>query len=265
MPKFYENLRRSWVVNRFTVGAWYLGRRFPLLHVKPSRCIAMIQSPYGGKSYQVLLDDKEDFYQALNIFRNENPWSRLKLDTLPRTIVDLGANRGLSTLFWRLRFPQAEVHGVEMDAGNADRCRQLFSDNNLSATFHCVAIADHDGSLNYRTHDAHTRHRLDALVKPDDPYAYGRTLVKVPCQTFASFLAGAKLRQVDLLKVDIEGAEQFLLESMETWANSVRLLLLEIHHNIDPDWARDKLLNAGFAIQLGDGDHRTEWWCHRQA
>jgi len=266
MPRFYTNLSRSWVVNRLRVGAWYYRRRFPVFGGIAAAGLATIKPPFTAKEYQLRFDEQEDAIQALNIFRDENAWNKLNLKFDPETIIDLGANRGFSTLFWRSRFPNAQLHGVEMNADNVGRCRRLFTENKLAGNFHQVAIGDQDGTLRFRPHASHTRHRLEKLISAEEQdYSYQDAAVDVPCLTLASFLREAKIQRVDLLKVDIEGAEQFLLETVASWAPHVKLMLLEIHHNIDCDWARGRLADAGFEIDLGDTQNRTEWWCRRIA
>lgn len=264
MAKFYSDLGRSWVINRLRVNAWYYRRRFPIFGGSGAPCRVAIKPPFAAKETQIRFEEQEDAIQALSIFRDGNAWNQLNLKTDPETIVDLGANRGFSTLFWRCRFPNAQLHGIEMNADSIKRCRRLFADNQLPGTFHQVAIGDRDGTLRFRPHASHTRHRLEKLLSAEEQeHSYQGGAVEVPCLTLGSFLRKQGIERVDLLKVDIEGAEQFLLETVESWAGAVRLVLLEIHHNIDVEWARAQLLKAGFSIDLGDTTNRTEWWCQR--
>lgn len=264
MPSFIENLRHSWIGNPLRVGIWYYRHRFPVFE-SPGACPdAQVLTPFHDRSYRLRLEDREDAFQALSTFRDANPWNRLDLPVEPKTIVDLGANRGFSSLYWKSRFPGARVVGVEMTHDNAMRCRTLFSENALEADFHELAIAGHDGVLTFRPHEAHTRHRLENLVGNDAfESEYIGNPVEVTCLALTSFFARAGLTRVDLLKVDIEGAEQYLLESADAWAPFVDLVLLEIHHNIDPVWARRRLEESGFSVEEGDTCGRTEWWCRR--
>ena len=39
--------------------------------------------------------------------------------------------------------------------------------------------------------------------------------------------------QLDILKMDIEGSEYGVLENIESWGISVKLLLIEFHHRFD--------------------------------
>ncbi len=264
MPSFCENLRRSWIVNPVPVGLWYYRHRFPLLGTPQGEREARIRPPFHGRTYRLRLEDREDAFQALAMFRDGNPWNRLELPTAPETIVDLGANRGFSSLYWKSRFPEARVIGVEMNHDNAARCRELFSANAVEGAFHELAIADRDGVLTFRPHEAHTRHRLENLVGDDSfESQYAAAPIEVRCLGLASFLNEAGLHRVDLLKVDIEGAEHYLLESIASWAPFVEMMLLEIHHNIDTTWARRCLEESGFSVDEGDTLGRTEWWCRR--
>lgn len=266
MSNFYQNLTSSWVGNPLRVGLWYYRLRFPLFGPPKSCPDVLINPPFneGEKIYRLNFEDREDAFQGLAMFRDGNPWNRLTPETRPATILDLGANRGFSSLYWKSRFPEARVVGVEMNRDNATHCRELFSINHLDGTFHELAIAGHDGVLGFRTHAAHTRHRLESLLSDDKEEAdYQSGLVEVRCSGLASFLDEAGLPRVDLLKVDIEGAEQYLLETIANWAPRVELMLLEIHHNIDAIWARRQLEDSGFVVDEGDTLERTEWWCRR--
>jgi FkbM family methyltransferase len=265
MARFYTDLTRSWVVNRLRLGVWYYLRRFPIFGGCAENCSVTIKQPLAERDYQLTIEDQQDAIQALSIFRDENRWNQFDPGFIPEVVVDLGANRGFSTLFWRARFPHAQVHGVEMNAGNIERCRRLFADNRLDGVFHAVAIGDRNGTLSFRPHSSHTRHRLANLIsEAEQAEDYDDETVQVPCLTISSFFEEAKLEKVDLMKVDIEGAEQFLLETLEDWGSRVGLILLEIHHNIDCDWALRRLKEAGFEVDLGDARNRTEWWCRRR-
>jgi FkbM family methyltransferase len=223
--------------------------------------VAKVRSSFGGKVFRLRIDGKEDIYQALNILRPANSWNQLTLTGAPKTVVDLGANCGFSSLYWRIRYPAARLYGVEMETANIGRCRALFAENGLAGEFHQIAVGDRDGFLSFRSHSSHTRHRLDQLIGDDVADYSERTLVEVPARTFPSLLAELGLSQIDLLKVDIEGAEQFLIESVGSWAPAVKVMLLEIHHNVDQAWARSQLTTAGFSVDIGDSVNRSEWVC----
>lgn len=265
LPAFLRNLSHSRVVNRLEVTCWYYRRRFPWLGDRGAACTVKVDPGFGSRAVELEVGSLEDIYQALNMFREANAWNPLDPGFTPATILDLGANCGFSSLYWRTRYPAAQLHGVEMNAANIARCRKLFADNGLAATFHQVAVGDRDGHLTFRAHSSHTRHRLDQLIGDDRSDYADDSAVEVPARTLATLLNDLGLPRLDLLKVDIEGAEQFLLESVANWAPRVRLMLLEVHHNIDPAWARKQLTDAGLVVDVGDSLNRTEWVCKNPA
>jgi FkbM family methyltransferase len=261
MPKFLEFSKPAWFTNRAqTITHYYLNRLgLPLA----GRGLARVETPYGTKLNVPLLG-QDAFLQLCGTFSSSNPWNRLELDPEPETIVDLGAHRGFTTLYWKSRFPNAKVFCVEMDERNAAACRELFEFNECEITVSRAAIAAADGSATYRTHDQSMRHRLSDVIATDDIFAFEGSVCTVPAITLASYLDSIGLTRVDLMKVDIEGAEQHLLDSISQWAPRVSMLLMEIHHNIDTTAAKRTLEEAGFEIEIGDQADRTEWWC-RQA
>ena len=122
-------------------------------------------------------------------------------------------------------------------------------------------MAGADGELTYRRHASHSRHRLDGLDTAGSGCAGEATTV--PAFTLQSLLDRHGIARIDILKVDIEGAEEFLLADVRSWAPRVKWMLLEVHHNIDPVAAERVVREAGFEIVARDTDARTEWCCRR--
>jgi FkbM family methyltransferase len=260
---FYSDLMQSWAVNRFSINKWYYAKRLKLPFVRNSNVLARFKPPFANGLWATEFESVEDAFQALRIFSSSNRWNEFKPKEQPAVIVDLGANRGFSTVYWKGRFPQAIVHAVEMDRDNFLQCERVVRENGLFVNCHNMAIAGTNGTIEYLAHESHTRHRLNALV--DSSYSYKPKGVEVQCLSFGAFIGAAKLERIDILKVDIEGAEKFLLEAPAEWASKVQTLLLEVHHNIDHKWAQSQLAAAGFDTIVGDNQARTEWWCRKSS
>lgn len=260
MLKLIADLSRSWLVEKGRTAAWHYARQLPVPGV-PRELGVHVRAPGSPDTYQLRLTEPVDTLRAVTTFTEANSWARLELPTAPATVLDLGANNGFSSLYWQMRFPSAKVYGVEMDQRNFGRCETLFRENKLEPRFVRCAIAPQDGPITYCPHAEHGRHRLENLCEGDTRFAWKAETVTVPGSTLASFLDQHGLATVDLLKVDIEGAEQFLFDSIGAWATRVRFMLLEIHHNINPDEARRAVEQAGFENVGGDIADRTEWWC----
>jgi FkbM family methyltransferase len=142
------------------------------------------------------------------------------------TIVDLGGYTGLTTLYFLDRYPKARVVAVEPDPTNC-ACLRRNIENTASA--HSVkviqaCIANKGGTVRFRT---------------EGP-SWGRSItsengIEVPCLTITELLQIHGLEKVDLLKMDIEGAEGLAFESSPQWLDRIGWILMELHpHAMTP-------------------------------
>jgi FkbM family methyltransferase len=117
----------------------------------------------------------------------------------PRTILDLGSHMGASLLFWHERFPQARIVGVEPDPTTFDRLRR-----NVGALagveLRQAAVAGRAGTVRFFPAQ---QGWVSSVRGTGDP-------IVVESTTLADLIAD--LGQVDLLKIDIEGAEVDVVE-----------------------------------------------------
>jgi len=118
-------------------------------------------------------------------------------------VVDLGANTGFFAREIAARYG-VRSYGIE---ANPSLCASL--ENTSLTTYHNIAIAGIDGPIELNLSEDHTS---SSVVARDVPNRKGS--VVVPGMTFQSFLLAGKIDAVDLLKVDIEGAEVVLFESL---------------------------------------------------
>jgi FkbM family methyltransferase len=264
MLRLLHDLSRSWLRERRLTAAWYYSRGSSFSFLLPRELPVHVLRPGDHRRYSARLLDRVDALLAVSMFSEENPWSRIDFSPTPSTILDLGANNGFSSLYWQMRYPPAKVLGVEMDAFNFARCEALFRDNELTPHFFQCAIAPRNGPVVYHRHEEMGRHRLADLTRNDTQFTWKDEPIEVPGLTFAGFLDQQGIASVDLLKVDIEGAEEFLLRSVSEWAPRVRHMLIEIHHNVDPVQARRALEEAGFQVGAIEEGSRTEWHCVRR-
>lgn len=145
-----------------------------------------------------------------------------------KTIIDAGANIGLSTLAFHIRFPEARILAIEPDRANLEMLRRNV------AGIHQITIIP--GALwSHRT-------QLSFLEEANASFASrlsqeGKNTVEA--YGLADLLAQYGIEQVDLLKVDIEGAEKQVFEKgSETWLPKVSALMIELHDWIVPGASR---------------------------
>lgn len=143
-----------------------------------------------------------------------------------RTVLDIGANIGVSTVYLASLFPNAEVHAFEPEPGN---CELLAANAKALPRIkvHPLALGAEDGELtlfhsdeevNFGGFSAHAL-GVDA----------GRSQ-RVPVRHAGRCLAELGVASVDVVKVDTEGAEWEILTAMgEKLLARTRLIMGELH------------------------------------
>jgi FkbM family methyltransferase len=139
----------------------------------------------------------------------------------PRLIVDAGAHAGYASVYFANQYPTARVIAVEPSAANC----AVFRRNTESYG----TIELHEAALWSRQTDVWIQNptasgwafRVDETPTKNVPAVVGMSVRQL------MNLAGAD--EVDILKLDIEGAEEFLFDDAEEWIDAVRVIVVEVH------------------------------------
>jgi FkbM family methyltransferase len=143
----------------------------------------------------------------------------LEYPSAVRTVVDAGANVGFSAVFFACRFPQARIIAVEPQRENFRLLRRNVSYYpNVTPVEAAIWSRDTEVGL------ANPADRVDS-------YRYDPAAVGEPIQALSvpSLLNRFAVDIVDVLKVDIEGAEKELFAARPSWVNRVRMFIVELH------------------------------------
>lgn len=148
------------------------------------------------------------------------------LDRTPEVILDIGANIGFATLYFKNRFPSARIIAMEPDPENFALLQR-----NTSGLAEVVliqaALTGTDGRI------ALERDGLQPSafhVRATRSEESGIEAVSMP-----TLLQRIGEQRVDLLKLDIEGAEKELFEARDTsWMEKVRTIAVELHDRTRP-------------------------------
>ena len=147
----------------------------------------------------------------------------IALDFTPELIIDLGANIGLTSLYFNKVYPKAKIIAIEPEVSNFDilmkNVNQIDQIKPINA-----AIWDKD---------------IDLVLLDEGHGHYGYTVFEnkenksgtvVKCITLASVLNKFQVDKIDVLKVDIEGAERELFQgNVDVWLGKTRVLIIELH------------------------------------
>jgi FkbM family methyltransferase len=138
-----------------------------------------------------------------------------------RTIVDLGANIGLTSVYLAKRYPGARLIALEPASENAALTRANLAANGVDGEVIEAAIGSHDGTARFSTDRDSNLGRV------------GGDGIEVAMMTMASVLERLPAGQhIDLLKMDIEGGEEDLLDGDRAWLRRVGCIMAEFHPKV---------------------------------
>lgn len=142
----------------------------------------------------------------------------------PRFIVDAGAHIGFSSLFFAKRFPRAIIIAIEPEPSNFDLlCKNVRDHQQIKP----LNIALWNRKTHLRIHDPGAgtwgfRVREDASDND------------IPAVRLQDIISEYNIERIDILKIDIEGAEIEVLEGYQSWIKLVKALIIELHDRFRP-------------------------------
>ena len=155
-------------------------------------------------------------------------------------IFDIGAHHGESVAYLKTLFPNASIHSFEPDPDSFDVLSASVIDG---VSYFNLALSDTDGTASfYRNKISHTNSLLkvnlnskdsigiaNATAQDDRQYFEGfNEEVKVAATRLDSFTKQHSIGQIDLLKIDVQGAECRVLAGGNATLRNTKAIILEI-------------------------------------
>jgi len=145
----------------------------------------------------------------------------------PKTIVDAGANIGMASIYFTHRYPEAKVIALEPEASNFALLTRNVRPYPAIIPVR-AALWNRDGEISISEPDPATgAFGKWAFVTHEGPG------VKVRAVTIRTLMKETQMRSVDLLKIDIEGAEKEVFEGCD-WMDDIGCLMIELHDRFKP-------------------------------
>jgi FkbM family methyltransferase len=172
-------------------------------------------------------------------------------DSAAPRILDCGANVGLASLFFKRRCPSARITAYEADPALCKILRANLDANRAGdvETVH-AALWTEDGRVVFHA-DGTESGMIGTL-----PGAAAGTAVDVPSLRLRDLIERDSNGCIDLLKLDIEGAEDAVLADCEPALARVRAMVLDLHE-FDPSRRQaprvlDLLTRSGFTYAVDE-------------
>ena len=144
----------------------------------------------------------------------------------PSSIIDCGANIGLSAVWFANTFPNARIIAIEPDVNNfvylqknAKNYPNITCLNKAVWAYETsVSIIDKGtGNWSFQTQESKIKTKDDTIA------------ISIP-----KVMDEFKIDYIDILKIDIEGAEKELFsKNYESWISNIGVIAIELHDNID--------------------------------
>ena len=173
-------------------------------------------------------------------------------------IVDCGSNIGMSILFFKTLYPKAEIIGFEPEEATYALLEKNIASNRFKGVrLHQVALGMEEATTSF-------------FVDPEQPGTLLMSTIRSRLPKKEIMVRQMKLstyinRKVDLLKLDVEGAEDAVLQDLVSTGTITRIdqMLVEYHHHIDKN--KDAfgsflalLEKSGFGYQISTSYPKSE-------
>lgn len=231
---------------------WYL-RVFGVQGLLLAFFAATINRPVRLKVYSGLLKKwvtirtkTSDLAVFEKVIKNEE--YALPANIYPKVIVDAGANVGFSTLYFAAKYPQSVVIAVEPDESNF---RMLQANTSSLNSIRAVqaAIWKENAPVNLIGEK-----NSDFQVNLE---GNGRIVEGI---TFEELMNRFNVKYVDVMKIDIEGAEKEVFETARSWIDRVGMIVIELHDRFKPGCGKSVRLAATSFESTWEHGENTFFW-----
>ena len=168
--------------------------------------------------------DTSDFcaYRDVLIFRSKS-YDPGIANFSPHTIVDAGAHIGMASILFALKYPMARIIAIEPEPSNFAALLRNTAPYKTIIPIQ-AALWRADGEVTLGASNAHPKGAFQIVEN-------GRQRVRAI--TMDTLMRETGILSIDLLKVDIEGAEIEVFESCP-WIRNVRVIAIELHDRVRP-------------------------------
>ncbi len=157
--------------------------------------------------------------------------------------LDLGANIGLWSLWAHREYNLQHIIALEPEPGNAELTRKNFESNGIPGAVIQAAVGGESGSAVFQQRK---ESNLGRIASSGINGSLNTIQVRL-CSMLEILQQLPKDSTIDLVKIDIEGAEQAVFSADISWLDRVRALIIEWHSDrCDPAPMIAKIQAANF-------------------
>lgn len=141
----------------------------------------------------------------------------------PKLILDCGGNIGSAAVYFANKYPESIIYSIEPEKNGFKLLQyNAFLYENIRPIK--SALWDKETFIRVEDKGFGMAGFMTVETTADDPDAFKTT-------TVSKLLADSELEEIDILKIDIEGAEKevFAAPDVDDWLPKVKVLTIELH------------------------------------
>jgi FkbM family methyltransferase len=154
-------------------------------------------------------------------------------DSKSPRIIDCGSNIGVSLLYFKMLYPEAEITAFEADRDAFAMLQKNVTDNRIKKVklINKALYGIKNKKMKFYASDSEAGNPVNGIYKRQDEFRF-----REPYFVLSDTLSGYILKKVDFLKMDIEGAEYQVLKEVSSKGKLKYLQqsVIEYHHHIMP-------------------------------
>lgn len=182
--------------------------------------------PVPGSKHQVWIrPDTADPDVFRSVFLRDECRVPIPAGRQPRVIVDAGAYVGYTAVYYAMRYPAARIVAIEPQSANFEQLRKNTKGLDRITLVEGAVWHQHD-PLEI-VNPAAASHSFRMTAASDGPAG-------VRSHTMSDIMKLADTVHIDILKLDVEGAEYDILRHSEEWIGCVNLICAEMHDRYRP-------------------------------
>jgi FkbM family methyltransferase len=144
----------------------------------------------------------------------------------PQTIVDAGANIGLASVYFANKYPNAKIISVELEKNNFEMLKKNTANYKNIMPLHAALWNRNEKVCIVDTNKGNDAFQVGQKQSSEFQKINGFTIDKI--------MNMFELQKIDLLKIDIEGAEKEVFENTATWIGKINTMAIELHERLKP-------------------------------
>lgn len=174
---------------------------------------------------------------------------KLPLKLRPKLIIDCGANAGYASYYFSEKYPKAKIIAIEPEESNFKILKKNLA-NKKNIQLIKSAIWSKDTHLRIRNPDSQKwSFQVEEINNMEK-----NSLKSI---TINDILNNSNHTEIDILKLDIEGAEkQIFSKNFKPWLSKTKVIIIEFHERYSPGCKKvvyDKIKNYNFkSFHIGE-------------